>query len=79
MYHTPLTHTHLVTHECGNGPPNLVVALVIPFWCEQNKQEPRWDGHLGEVPEELALAESHEGDDGVREEVHLPHKHIGGF
>ena len=50
-----------------------MVTVTVPLGPQQDEEEASRDGHLGEVPEELALLEPDEGDDGVGEEVHLPH------
>ena len=71
--------TNLIAHERGNGPANLVVAFLVALRTEQDEEEAGRDGHLGEVPQQLAVEQAHKGDDGLLQEVHLSHQHVGGL
>lgn len=37
---TALILSHLIRHDSGHGPADLVILMGFSFWSEQNKEEP---------------------------------------
>lgn len=70
---------YLIAHQGRDGPANLVIAVLVPGGAQHDEDEPCGDGDLRDVPQVLPSGQTHEGNDGVREELHLPHQDVGGF
>ena len=56
-----------------------MVAIVVPRGPQHDEDEAGGDGDLRDVPQVLAPGQPHKGDDGLGEEVHLSHQHVGGL
>ena len=70
---------HLVRHECGNGAADLMIALLLTLRPQQDEDEACGHRHLSQVPQHDGFVGAQEGDDGVGQELHLPHQDVAGL
>jgi len=70
---------HLVSEEGGHGAADLVVARDTALRPEQEEDEARGHGHLGQIAHQRRRAQPDEGRHRLLQEVHLAHQDVGGL